>query len=72
MKVARHYVSSSTPEDAGFSTENGIGEAVSGDKVVHNAQSLQQLLVGRIPLLAEGDLVHSSQCVYTMTTDEHL
>ena len=72
VKVARHYVNAAVKEDPQFSSTLGVSKAINNEKVQQNAAELRTLLQGRIPLLANGTLVHTAQCVYTMTPDEHL
>jgi hypothetical protein len=72
VKVARHYVNAAVKENPEFSSTLGVSKAISEEKVLQNAAELKTLLQGRIPLLASGTLVHTAQCFYTMTPDEHL
>jgi hypothetical protein len=81
--VARHYIAASKMEgdnstengmeSAGFSDQDGVHAVVpNADSVAAEASLLQGVIGSRMPGLARGDLVHSAQCVYTLTHDEHL
>jgi hypothetical protein len=60
-------------ESAGFSDQDGVSAVVpAAECVAEEAARLQAVIGSRIPGLAQGDLVHSAQCVYTLTHDEHL